>query len=808
MFKCIRTVSKSNYLIVTLTFACVLAGSLGVVGDANAQAGKSSLLVILTGKLASTTNVSVECNGDNLTEPITMKTLYPGLALFLLLDNGTYSVTPSKEGYAFTPLSQAVTLGDTLFRWKVLVFESTESPLDVPYEELWAESGHADTAAEAFNHWNDEEEDPDGVSTSCAKCHSTPGFLDFLGEDGTEFGVVDNPAVIGTVVECIACHNDTTSSLTSVTFPSEEVVGGLTDEARCMQCHQGRSSTSDVDESIAEADPADDDAVDEDLGFINIHYYAAASTLYGKMAMGGYQYEGKSYDGKFAHDENLDNCVACHNPHSLEINLASCSVCHTNVITEADLHDIRHYGSLVDYDGDGDIVEGIYYEIEGLRELLYSAIQDYTSSVAGKGIVYDSHSYPYFFIDTDGDGEADPDEVSYGNRYNGWTARLVKAAYNFQVSMKDPGAFAHGGKYIIQLIYDSIEDLNVALASSSSAAPVDLTGTSRNDEGHFDGSSEAWRHWDEDGEVSGSCAKCHGAEGLPVFIENDTNIATEIANGMLCSTCHTDLTDFSIRRTVEEVTFPSGLSADLGDDSNLCLNCHQGRESGADVAKTVASPGPYSFINIHYYPAAATLLGTDAQGGYEFAGKTYAGQNDFGGAHGGNFETCVECHMGTEGSEANKTHNLTTPNPGNCACHGGTSPTFEFKGFRPPGGTDFDGDTDETESQWSELEGLEEALYAEMQSYATTAGKPIVYDSHSYPYFFNDTNGNGVPDEEEIDRDNRYEDFDAPLLEAAYNYQVSQKEPCGYIHNATYIAQLMVDSIEALGGDVGAYTWR
>lgn len=44
--------------------------------------------------------------------------------------------------------------------------------------------------------------------------------------------------------------------------------------------------------------------------------------------------------------------------------------------------------------------------------------------------------------------------------------------------------------------------------------------------------------------------------------------------------------------------------------------------------------------------------------------------------------------------------------------------------------------------------------------------------------------------------------------EAAYNYQVGKKEARGHIHNATYIAQLMVDSIEALGGAVSAYTWR
>jgi hypothetical protein len=38
------------------------------------------------------------------------------------------------------------------------------------------------------------------------------------------------------------------------------------------------------------------------------------------------------------------------------------------------------------------------------------------------------------------------------------------------VSQKDPGRYAHGGKYIIQLLYDSIEDLN-----SEIAEPIDLS---------------------------------------------------------------------------------------------------------------------------------------------------------------------------------------------------------------------------------------------------------------------------------------------------------------------------------------------
>ena len=67
-------------------------------------------------------------------------------------------------------------------------------------------------------------------------------------------------------------------------------------------------------------------------------------------------------------------------------------------------------GSHVDYDNDGDISEGVYYEIAGLQEQLYSALQAYAAEVAGTAIVYESHSYPYFFVDTNADGDeyADP----------------------------------------------------------------------------------------------------------------------------------------------------------------------------------------------------------------------------------------------------------------------------------------------------------------------------------------------------------------------------------------------------------------
>ena len=121
-------------------------------------------------------------------------------------------------------------------------------------------------------------------------------------------------------------------------------------------------------------------------------------------------------------------------------------------------------GSLVDYDGDSDLEEGIAAEIAGLQELLYGAIQAYGTEVACAAVVYDSHSYPYFFIDTNADGEAGEDEANYGNKYATWTPRMFKAAYYFNWATKDPGAFAHNGKYVIQLQIDSISDMGGSVA--------------------------------------------------------------------------------------------------------------------------------------------------------------------------------------------------------------------------------------------------------------------------------------------------------------------------------------------------------
>jgi hypothetical protein len=658
--------------------------------------------------------------------------------------------------------------------------ELTIHSVDIPYyEALWGGSGHADKTAEAFNDWNDT--NPPQVPTGCARCHSTPGYQDYLGADGSAVGTVDAPAPIGTVIDCTACHNEATTTLSSVTFPSGVEVKDLGAEARCMVCHQGRQSKVSVDQAITDAgaaDPNKQDTANTKLSFKNMHYYAAGATLYGGTTMGGYQYDGKSYDIKFAHVQGIDTCIDCHDQHSLQVRTEVCVECHAGIEKAEDFKNIRMMGSTQDYDGDGNVAEGIAGEIEGLQGALYAAIQAYATN-AGAPIVYDGHAHPYFFKDTNGDGTSDPNEAKSANKYAPWTPRLLKVAFNYQVSIKDAGAFAHNAKYIIQLLFDSIEDLDPALVAS-------LT---RNDAGHFAGSDEQWRHWDEDGKVSGGCSKCHSATGLPFYLQEGVTASQPLSNGLMCTTCHNAMPEFT-RYEVKTVLFPSGAKLDTGDQgSNLCINCHQGRESTVSVNAKIAGldldtvSSTMKFSNVHYFAAGATLFGTAAKGAYEYDGKTYAGRF----AHVSSFDVCTECHETHTGE-------IDTQPCANPFCHG----TKDVRKIRKDA-RDFDGDGNKTEGLASEVSGVAAVLYKAIQDYAANvAGTAIVYDGHSNPYFFKDANANGQVDEGE----GSYAAWTPRLLRAAYNYQYAQKDPGAFAHNGKYMIQVLSDSIADLGAKV------
>ena len=217
-----------------------------------------------------------------------------------------------------------------------------------------------------------------------------------------------------------------------------------------MECHQGRSSTVTVNKALTDKDP---ETVDPKIAFSNIHYFAAGATLFGTEVQGAYEFDGQKYVG-YNSKHPLNKCKDCHDVHALTVKVEACAACHGGA---ADPKDPKTYRmSTTDFNGNGDVKEGIKAELDTFAERLYAGIQAYAKA-KGTPIIYDVAANPYFFVDANEDGKADLDDKGAPIRYNAWTPTLLKAAFNYQYYQKDPGAFTHNPMYVLQFLFDSIK---------------------------------------------------------------------------------------------------------------------------------------------------------------------------------------------------------------------------------------------------------------------------------------------------------------------------------------------------------------
>ena len=343
-----------------------------------------------------------------------------------------------------------------------------------------------------------------------------------------------------------------------------------------------------------------------------------------------------------------------------------------------------------------------------------------------------------------------------------------------------------------------------ALAVAVSIASLCGTGTGRAEgkpesgprielwQGHFNRSGGAFHDWDTAKEVPAVCARCHGANSIPEYLKDGKTTATpHVKNGFACTNCHADMVTYA-RHTVSKVNFASGVTVDTGsNDANLCMTCHQGRESTASVNKALTGkdldkPDPaINFIHVHYLPAGATLYGTEAKIAYEYAGKSYAGR--FG--HMPNVNTCTGCHE-PHGGE------LKVERCG--GCHTGIKTVADVATIRMASRGDFDGNGKE-EGLGREVETLKTELYQAIQTYAkTVGGTPIAFTKAAYPYWHADSNGNGRIDPEEVKPANKYPAYTPRLLQAVYNYTFALRDPGAAYHNGPYVMQVLYDSLESL----------
>ena len=311
---------------------------------------------------------------------------------------------------------------------------------------------------------------------------------------------------------------------------------------------------------------------------------------------------------------------------------------------------------------------------------------------------------------------------------------------------------------------------------------------------HGDFTDEPFAHWNEEGTVPEECAACHSTTGRLDYLGADgseawvTDSTAPVEEGVQCIACHNHVASH-----LTEVTFTSGMTVNRAEADARCMNCHGGRASGNDVSASIAKANvaddevssDLRFINIHYAPAAASRFGSEAGGGYEYAGKDYMKfyyHDDFA-------TQCNDCHS---------PHSTEVRVELCTECHQGVSEFEDIAAIRSTEG-DFDGDGDLSEGIKYEVEGLREILSEAIGLYANeVAGSAIVY-GNGYPYFFNDKNGNGIADADELARSNGYSNWTPRLLKAAYNYQVVTKDHGAYVHNPQYMLQLLNDSIQDLG---------
>ena len=95
-------------------------------------------------------------------------------------------------------------------------------------------------------------------------------------------------------------------------------------------------------------------------------------------------------------------------------------------------------------------------EIDGIAAATLAAMQ---AVAPAPGLCYARGTYPYFFKDSNGDKTCSAAESVSTNGFSAWTAGLSKAAFNYQLSRTEPGAWAHNFDYMAQLLYDSAADL-------------------------------------------------------------------------------------------------------------------------------------------------------------------------------------------------------------------------------------------------------------------------------------------------------------------------------------------------------------
>lgn len=355
---------------------------------------------------------------------------------------------------------------------------------------------------------------------------------------------------------------------------------------------------------------------------------------------------------------------------------------------------------------------------------------------------------------------------------------------------------------------------------------------------HGDVAGAGWKNYDWKLASRQSCQQCHTTTGFVNYTNdqltydpaNNVFAAVDNQSEMLyCYGCHQSGEHgmLAARRVVDNAYLQAGpgtantVVITGQGDSELCINCHSGREPGAQIkANLAASPtGPdntsFGSFNSHYLLAAATLFqdntfsAADNQfigpGAYQFVGKSYAKpslfEHDIIGTPADPTATtaaarkqgaCVGCHMTSPAGASN-------------------DPTYGshiFLPFHLDGAGAIDNVTSAscvgchvgglalTPAGLNNLKTVYKNRIAELKT--ALEGVGIFYNINRYPYFYANA-GSTTQFKTWATKAASLGLSTEDLVGIAYNLNYFSHEPGAWAHNDYYTQRVLFDSIEKLG---------
>lgn len=365
----------------------------------------------------------------------------------------------------------------------------------------WAKSGHADTEALPFVKYRFKEV-AFGALNECRRCHTSTGFVYYVGNNNTIMPTADfKNSKRNDVIGCKTCHVDYSWKRRALGAVTATYVGGVAGSTPdvvaypdagesniCLNCHVGRESGNAIKGLPSTVNFAN-------KGFENSHYLTAGGTLF---AESGYEFAGRDYTsaktvahrniGISAGRSGKGPCVDCHMSNSgnhkfqpvakdengkvTSIVSTVCATCHTGA-----------YALSADF-------------INGEKESFKAALDILKAKLADRNFFFrEKNTYFYKTADSLAATNYVTNWVSAGDASANGRATgepNMGAAFNYNLLKHDPGAFAHNTKYTRQLIYDSIDWIDDNTLNDSVAATIDALATAGKLGGDAQGKAKAY----------------------------------------------------------------------------------------------------------------------------------------------------------------------------------------------------------------------------------------------------------------------------------------------------------------------------